>query len=169
MYLFCVMETYTRAATVHEIKQQLQQEPPARVVEICLKLARFKKENKELLTYLLFEANDETAYIGNVQKDITGLFAEINSSNLYFAKKTIRKILRITNKHIRYMANPQAEIELLLFFCTTLNQMKLPLEKNAALKNLYTNQLKKIKQAIGKLHEDLQYDYNRQLKLLEGF
>lgn len=165
--LFCSMESYTKAATVHEIKQQLQQEPPGKIVEICLRLAKFKKENKELLTYLLFEADDAPAYIENVKKEIIALFAEVNSSNLYFAKKTIRKILRITNKHIRYIGSTQSETELLLFFCSTLNQSGLLIERNAALKNLYANQLKKIKQVISKLHEDLQYDYTRQLQTLE--
>lgn len=164
--LFCSMESYTKAATVHEIKQQLQQEAPAKIVEICLRLAKFKKENKELLTYLLFEADDVPTYIGNVKKEITTLFTEVNSSNLYFAKKTIRKILRITNKHIRYIGTNQAETELLLFFCTTLHESRLPIEKNVALKNLYANQLKKVKQAISKLHEDLQYDYSRELEKL---
>lgn len=166
MCLFCGMESYTRAASLQDIKQQLLQIPPAKVTEICLRLAKFKKENKELLTYLLFDADDEAAYIENVKKDVLQLFGEVNTSNLYFAKKTIRKILRITNKHIRYMGKIQAEVELLLFFCSSFRQLKLPIEKNTALKNLYTGQWKKINQAVQKLHEDLQYDYNTQLRLL---
>lgn len=163
MYLFCAMESYTRAATVHEIKQQLLQEPPMKLVEICLRLAKFKKENKELLTYLLFEADDEPAYIENIKKDVKQLFSAVNTTSLYFAKKTIRKILRIVNKHIRYIGNPQAETELLLFFCSVLKESGLQIEQNTALKNLYNGQLKKIGQAINKLHEDLQYDYSRKL------
>lgn len=161
------MELYTKAATVHEIKQQLQQEPPAKVIEVCLRLAKFKKENKELLTYLLFEADDAASYIENVKKEISHLFTDLNP-NLYFAKKTIRKILRITNKHIRYIGTTQGETELLLFFCTELKNTGLPIQKNPALKNVYNNQLKKVKQSIGKLHEDLQYDYTRHLRVLEG-
>lgn len=161
------MESYTKAATVHEIKQQLQQESPAKVIEMCLRLAKFKKENKELLTYLLFEADDAESYIINVKKEISHLFTDLNT-NLYFAKKTIRKILRITNKHIRYMGTTQGETELLLFFCMELKNTGLTLQKNQTLKNLYLNQLKKVKLSIGKLHEDLQYDYSRQLKELEG-
>ena len=48
-----------KAATINELKQELQNIPPAKVTELCLRLARFKKENKELLTYLLFEENLE--------------------------------------------------------------------------------------------------------------
>ena len=47
-----------KAASISEIKTELKGLPPAQLTELCLRLARFKKENKELLTYLLFEAND---------------------------------------------------------------------------------------------------------------
>jgi hypothetical protein len=59
-----------KAASINEIKQELQSLPPSRLNELCLRLARFKKDNKELLTYLLFEAADETAYIESVKKEI---------------------------------------------------------------------------------------------------
>ena len=57
-----------KAATVNEIKQQLKETKPTELIELCLRLARFKKENKELLTYLLFEADDLQTYIANVKK-----------------------------------------------------------------------------------------------------
>ena len=47
-----------KASTVSELKEELKHLPPAQLLELCLRLARFKKENKELLTYLLFEAHD---------------------------------------------------------------------------------------------------------------
>jgi hypothetical protein len=56
-------------------------------VELCLRLGKFKKENKELLTYLLFEAHNEQAYVESVEKELDELFGEINQSHLYFAKK----------------------------------------------------------------------------------
>mgnify|MGYP000294717987 CR=1 FL=1 len=87
-----------RAATTQEIKQELQERKPAELVSISLRLARFKKENKELLTYLLFESHDEESYIRSVQQETEELFATINLSHLYFAKKTLRKIVRIINK-----------------------------------------------------------------------
>ena len=76
-----------KAATVHEIKQELLALKPVAITELCLRLARFKKENKELLTYLLFEAHNETAYVQAVKEEMDELFAEINKSHLYFAKK----------------------------------------------------------------------------------
>ena len=155
-----------KSATVFEIKDELQQLPPAQLVDLCLRLVKFKKENKELLTYLLFEANGLDQYIQLIKTETIDQFGEINTSNLYFAKKTIRKILRNINKYIRYTGSKQAEIELLLFYCKTLKESGIAYQKSTALVNLYDNQLKKIKKAIETLHEDLQYDYNRELDVL---
>jgi hypothetical protein len=157
-----------KTATIHELKQELLTLPPARVQELCLRLAKFKKENKELLTYLLFEAQDETAYIGSVQEEMDELFKEVNKSNVYFAKKTIRKILRIAAKHIRYMGSAQAEVELLLHFCKKLKATGLPLHKSTVLTNLFKGQLKKIHKALDTMHEDLQYDYLKEVKQLDN-
>jgi len=43
-----------KAASSKEIKSALIEQSPTQLTELCLRLARFKKENKELLTYLLF-------------------------------------------------------------------------------------------------------------------
>jgi hypothetical protein len=155
-----------KSATVFEIKDELLQLPPAKLVELCLRLVKFKKENKELLTYLLFESHDLDAYISLVKAETEDEFDGINSSNLYFAKKSLRKILRNISKYIRYTGSKQAEIELLLHYCKTLKESGIPFEKSQALVNLFDQQLKKIRKAIDTLHEDLQYDYNRELEVI---
>ena len=155
-----------KAASVNEIKQQLKEVNPTELIELCLRLARFKKENKELLTYLLFEADDLQAYIANVKKQMDEDFSQINISNLYFAKKTLRKILRLANKYIRYTGSKEAEIEILLYYLTNFKGLKISWHKSTALTNLYNAQLKKIKVAIETMHEDLQYDYQRSVDRL---
>src|SRR5215213_4859847 len=109
-----------KAASVNEIKQDLKKLSASQLTELCLRLARFKKENKELLTYLLFEADDLPAYIGNIKKQIDEDFSEMNTTNIYFAKKTLRKILRISNKYIRYTGSKEAEAEILMHYLTNL-------------------------------------------------
>lgn len=156
-----------RSATIQELKQELTSEKPARLIELCLRLARFKKENKELLTYLLFEAHDEESYIRSVKSEITELFGTINQSHLYFAKKTLRKIVRVINKYSRYSGNKQTDIELRMFFCNELKESDIPFRQNAVISNLYDNQVKKIKTLLATLHEDLQHDYARNLVLLD--
>lgn len=156
-----------KAASVSEIKQQLKELDKKELVEIGLRLARFKKENKELLTYLLFEENDLSHYIKNVKEEIDEGFAQVNTSNVYFAKKTIRKVLRIANKHIRYTGSKTAEVEVLLHYLTNFRGLNLSWRKSTALVNLYAAQIKKIQAAIDTMHEDLQYDYRKELERLQ--
>lgn len=156
-----------KAASVNEIKQQLKEVKQPQLIELCLRLARFKKENKELLTYLLFEADDLELYIKNVKEEMNSEFSEINTRNVYYAKKSLRKILRTANKYIRYTGSKTAEVEILLHYCINFKALKLPLNKSAALKKIYDSQRKKIAAAIETLHEDLQYDYLRDWEGLE--
>lgn len=156
-----------KPASVNDIKQKLKETDKKELIEICQRLARFKKENKELLTFLLFEEDDLPDYIKNVKEEIDEGFSVINVSNVYFAKKTIRKVLRIANKHIRYTGSKTAETEILLHYLTNFKGLKLSWQKSTALVNLYKSQLKKIENAIATMHEDLQYDYQRELDRLK--
>ena len=153
-----------RSATVQEIKQELVTLKPAELTALCLRLARFKKENKELLTYLLFEAHDEAGFVTGIKEEIRELFTTINLSQLYFAKKTLRKIVRVINKYARYSNEKQTELELRLFFCLQLKESGIPISRNAIIRNIYDGQLKKINLLLSALHEDLQYDYKRQVE-----
>jgi hypothetical protein len=137
-------------------------------VELVLRLTKYKLENKELLNYLLFEADDEEAYIKKVEEQVQEMFAEIpRNLNQYLVKKTVRKILRIVNKQIKYSGNKETEARLRLFYCHCMKQF-INMHYNTYLTNLYELQLKKIRQTIEKLHEDLQYDFEQELKELEG-
>jgi hypothetical protein len=155
-----------KTATVHELKDELQHLPPAKVLDLCVRLAKFKKENKELLTYLLFEAHNEPGYTTEVKQQMDEAFTAINTSQVYLAKKTLRKTLRIANKHIKYMGSKQAEVELLIHFCTLMQSSGLPIKKHKVLTNLYQTQLARIEKSLSGLHEDIQYDYKRTVKTL---
>jgi len=155
-----------KAASISEIKIELNNLPAPQLAALCLQLAKYKKDNKELLSYLLFEETDMPAYIESVKKEMDAQFAQINISHLYFAKKSLRKILRITGKHIRYTGSKQAEAELLIYFCRQLKNSGIHFETSTVLTNLYQAQLKKINAAIAGFHEDLQYDYLKEIKKL---
>ncbi len=151
-------------ASLSEIKKELHTLDQETVESLCNRLAKYKKENKELLTYLLFEAHDEQAYIENVKEELRELFKTLPSSNGYLIKKTLRKILRFANKQIKYSGIKQTELELRIFFCTQIKEARIPLHTGTVLFNLYQMQLKKIEAALSKLPEDLQVDYERELK-----
>lgn len=148
-----------KAATIHEIKKELESLEPGQLAALCLRLGKFKKENKELLTYLLFEAHHEQDYVNEVKRDTTEEFHAIPNLNLYYAKKSVRRILRMLNKQIRYSGIPETELTLRIHFCQEMKDSAIELNKSPVLKNLYQQQLKKIQQVLSKLDEDLQYDY----------
>jgi len=147
-----------KAASLSEIKHELEHASQKELRELCLRVIKHKKENKELISYLLFDANNQGGYIENVKSEIDDQFAGINHTNLYFVKKSLRKILKTTNKFIRYTASKQAEVELLLYFCQKIKRSAIKINKSTALTNIYNNQLKKITAVVQTLHEDLQHD-----------
>jgi hypothetical protein len=155
-----------KAATLNELKSELKTRTPKTLLEFCIRIAKFKKDNKELLTYLLYEAEDENSFIKNIKEEIDELFADINKSNIYYIKKSLRKILRTINKYIRYSGRKQTEAELLIYYCGKIKSSGVSIKSSAALSNLYQRQIQRIRKAISTLHEDLQYDYGNELKLL---
>ena len=155
-----------KAATVTQIKRELEHSSTEELIELCLRLAKFKKENKELLTYLLFEAHDESEYIEVVKVEVDAQFEQINTSSYYYIRKSVRKILRSIKKFARYSLKKETEVELLLHFCYKLKTMKPSIYNNTTLTNTFKRQLALIKTIVSSLHEDLQYDYHVKIKEL---
>ena len=153
-----------KAASVSNIKKELKHRSPEELLEICLRLSKFKKENKELLTYLLYEIDNEAAYIESIKAEIDQQFSEINKSSYYFIKKSVRKILRNIKKHSRYSTKKETEVELLIYFCRKLKTSGLALRYGTVLGNLYMRQVERVKKVLHDMHEDLQLDYREQLK-----
>ena len=149
-----------------QIKKELEHLPQPELVQLLLRAAKFKKENKELLFYLLFESNDVDGFVLQCKKEITKQFKEVNKTHVYYAKKSIRKILRWVNKQIKFSNQPVVIIELLMHFIQELKQLNSLLEQSNQLLHVYLNQYKKVKLTIAKLHEDLQYDYTKLLEKL---
>ncbi len=156
-----------KAVSVAEIKKELEHCTPEELTELCLRLAKFKKENKELLTYLLFEAHDETGYIESVKTEVDKLFKQINTSSYYYIRKSVRKILRTIKKFARYSLKKETEVELLLHFCHKLRTLRPSIDQNVTLTNTYNRQVTLVKKIVFTLHEDLQYDYNLKIAELE--
>jgi hypothetical protein len=150
------------ASSVNEIKKELNTLDADTLLALCMRLTKYKKENKELMTYLLFEAHNEQAYIENIKEEISELFKTL-PTNTYHIKKTLRKILRIANKQIKYSGIKQTELEVRIFFCTKMKDAHVPRTQGSVLFNLYQQQLKKIKTLLEQLPEDLQGDYQREI------
>jgi len=157
-----------KAVTVKELKEELTERSPNELRQLCLRLSKFKKENKELLTYLLFEASDEANFVENIKSEVDQRFKEINRKNYYLIKKSVRKILRTIKKYIRYSQNKETEVDLLIYFCSKLKRISPSINKNVMLLNLYNRQIATIRKKITLLHEDLQFDYGLELEKLKS-
>jgi hypothetical protein len=158
-----------KTATVSIIKKELKHLSQEEMIELVLRLSKFKKENKELLTYLLFEESSESSYVESVKQEIDDTFETINISSYFFIKKSVRKILRLVKKYIRYSNNKETEVELMLYFCFKLKAMYPPMKRDIVLHNIYLRQIEASKKSISKLHEDLQYDFERELEKIEDY
>ncbi|WP_154665709.1 hypothetical protein [Saccharicrinis fermentans] len=130
-------------------------------------MTKYKKENKELLNYLLFEADSEDDYIAALKEDISKAFEEINQQTFYYTKKNIRRILKMTTKHIKYSSKKETEIELLIFFCQQMQNCGVSFRDSPVMQNLYKRQVNNIEKALHKLHEDIRIDYEDDIEEIQ--
>ena len=153
-------------ASISVIKKELKNLPPEELQAIIARLAKYKKENKELLSYLLFEALDEQEFVEGVKNEIDEQFLNLNRTSFYLAKKTLRKVLKTTNKYIRFSGSKETEIQLLIHFCKKLKTSGLNYKASRVVFNMYINQIKRINKVLSMMHEDLQYDYKDEVENL---
>ncbi|NQU88221.1 MAG: hypothetical protein HQ541_20935 [Mariniphaga sp.] len=153
-------------ASLSVIKKELKLLPPETLLEHCLRLTKYKKENKELLSYLLFEAGNEQEFVRQAKEEVDQQFENLNRSSLYLAKKTLRKVLRTINKYIKFSTHKTTEIELLIYFCKKLRKSGLAISRSKILRNMYQRQVERINKVLSMLHEDLQYDYQDEVETL---
>jgi hypothetical protein len=153
--------------SLNDIKKELQNTDPDRIHELCLRLARFKKENKELLSYLLFESHNEDAYVDSVRRYMDELFTEIPLGvNSYFIKKSLRKVLRVVNRQIKYSGIKMSELQIRIYFCAKMKEGRIPRADGTVLGNIYNQQKSKVIAIFEKLPEDFQTDFQREVKAL---
>ena len=105
-----------KAASIAELKKELLRLDHGELLEACLRLARFKKDNKELLTYLLFLSSDERGFANLLCEEIDEQFSLTPNAH----KKTLRKVIRWMNKCLRFTKVKDTENEVRLHFCRAL-------------------------------------------------
>jgi hypothetical protein len=153
-----------KAASIEDLKKELQHLPPGKVMELVLRMARFKKENKELLSYLLFESAGPSGYIQSIMVEIEEQMAIApTDQRVSEKKKRLRRILRTINRHTKYIGTKEAHVELLQSFCQRFAEHLDGPHVHPGLVKIYLQQLKKISQLLPALPEDLAHDYERWL------
>lgn len=157
-----------RSASSKQIRDELKQRPREEVMLFMQRLLRFKKENKELMSYLLFYADDEKGFIDDVKYEMTEGFRSVNTSSFFLTKKSVRKVLRMMNKFVRYSGNDGTKIELILHFCTLLGSMDRDFRDSRVLSNLFDRQLNLAEKTLLKLHGDVRADYKADFERLKA-
>lgn len=152
--------------TIHQLEKELKTRAPKEVLEIAIRLAKHKKENKELLSYLLFGGNDEKEYITEVKDKIDVLMTEINRKTTYTTKKGLQKVVRNMTKFIKYSKNKATELEIRIYFCKKIKSARIRLDSSTVINNLFYREIEKIKDLYAKLHDDLQLDYRSDMEEL---
>ncbi|WP_207533953.1 hypothetical protein [Desertivirga arenae] len=148
-----------KAEKISEIKKELNTLNRDQLVDICLRLAKYKKENKELLSFLLYDAEDPVSYVESVKTLLIEEFHSLRKYD-YHSAKQLRKILRLVAKHAKYTASVEAEVILLLWFCHNYLLYADLKTHYKPLHNILIRQVEKLKKLFPKLHEDLQFDYS---------
>ncbi|MBL7910645.1 MAG: hypothetical protein JNJ41_06300 [Bacteroidia bacterium] len=154
-----------KPAGLSDIKKELEFLEPKKLLELCIALAKYKKDNKEYLGFLLFEEHNKTQFVKEVKLEIDEHFEVLKTqANLYYVKKSLRKLLRIITKYTKYVDDKGLSAEMYIYFCAKLKHSGIPYHKSQMLVNLMEQQLKKINTLITTLHPDLQNDYLNDLE-----
>jgi hypothetical protein len=156
-----------KAATITQLKKELETYTHARLIEVLITTAKYKIENKELLSYVVFDADDPYSYVQDIKLEISTAFDEIHNASFYLALKRLRKILRTIQKYAKYMGDKEKEIELLTHFCEQMVQHGFLKHRYKSMVVIFGRVLDKIEKLIPAIHDDLQYDYRNKLEAFE--
>ena len=156
-----------KAESIIKIRKTLESSDRITLQKLCLCLAKFKIENKELLTYLLYESSEEEEYVKKIKCLINKMFCEINTDSYFYIKKSVRKIRKKIGRFSKYSNQPETEIELLIYFCNKMINIKPSIFNNKTLTNILIRTIDSSKKKNFKLHEDLQYEYNIKIQKLK--
>ncbi|MEN9347131.1 MAG: hypothetical protein ACOVOO_11840 [Flavobacteriales bacterium] len=155
-----------KAASVSDVKKELRLKSEDELAELLMRMVKYKKENKELISYLLFDAEDESQYVNDIKLEIDLAFDEMNKSTIYFIKKSLRKVLRTANKHIKFSGQKTTEVAILLYFCKKITELGRSATSNVSVQLIYHRQIQKIEKALAGMHEDLRFDFTNDLNEL---
>lgn len=152
-------------ASIKQLKDTLSTLGREELTGLLLRMVKFKKENKELLTFLLYEAGDLDAYVYEISQEIKDEFENYRLKTAYYKRKGCRRILRILKKYIKYAADKEVEVRLLLAYVSMVAESKTFIT-DRVIQKIAFRQLLLAEKSIVKLHEDLQYEYKLELEEL---
>ncbi len=149
-------------ASVKEIKREMGHLNAAELSEVCIRLAKYKKENKELLHYLLFHADDPGAYAASIREELEDQFQQLGRQG-YQSAKSFRKILTLIGRYSRFTGSKQVEAEFLVWFCKRFLEYADTRSTYKPLTGIFGKQLNRLKGIADALDPDLGHDLGMEI------
>jgi len=153
-------------ANLNTIKKELIECEKKQLIEIITRLCRFKLDNKSLVSFLLFDAENEPEFVKEAKLQIDDLIEESKYFNFYSTKKRYRKIATLITKYVKFTNKTESEIELRLHLVKTFTENKSELKTYLYFKKALSKQLEKVDKLMKKIHEDLQFEYEEEINNL---
>ncbi len=148
-----------------DLKKELSELSKPDLIKLCLRVAKLKRENKELLAYLIFDADDPLFYAQKLKPELVDIFT-LPFQHPYYLTKSIRKSLRIVSKYYRFTSNKQGETELLLYLVEQFHEHWRAEFKYQALAKVIFRCLDKAQSNLKRIDEDYRADFEQPLQKL---
>ena len=141
-----------------DLKKELSELSKPDLIKLCLRVAKLKRENKELLAYLIFDSEDPLFYAQKLKPEIKEVF-EQPFQHAYYLTKSIRKAMRLITKYYRFTSNKQGETELLIYLVEEFYQSWRNEYRYQALGKVIFRCLEKAQSNLKKIDEDFRADF----------
>lgn len=156
-----------KSYSLNDIKKEITHLQQKDLIQLCVNVAKFKKENKDYISFILFESHNKRAYLEDVKNDIKSQIISFEGNYFkYDFKKKLRVLKSFLVRNNKYLNDKALSVEMYIFLCNELRQDGYPYMKHGEFDTFYGQQIKKISNFIATLHEDLRYDFGQQLEEL---
>lgn len=151
---------------ISEIKKDLQELDKQKLIDLVLNLAKLKKENKQAIVSALKSKDSLELYVDSVKEFIQSQFESVNP-NPFFAKKTLRRIVKEIKSKSALMKSAYFEAELWIKYIAEYDQLQFV---GSASRSMVVNTRKaavlRIEKLLTKMHEEQQFDIRKELQMI---
>ncbi len=154
-----------KGAKLNDLKGELKLKTVQELHDIVLRMAKHKIENKELLSYLLFEADDELGYVHYLKECVDEKLLQMEGESLYRCYKMLRKLQRDISKWCKYSGKSTTTLELNLYFVQQMEESGMSHASNGLI-NMCEKQKEKVRKMWDKMDEELKNDYRTEINNL---
>ena len=151
-------------AGLAEIRKELIHQSPDELIELVLRLARFRQDNKALTGYWLFNRQDPNQFLQQVHIALEDGFRTLNFSSGYWVKKGLRKWQRQVNLYGRICGEAWMQADMQSYYVWICLRAQSRLAEPLYLASLVAAAEKKRLSFVKKLDADLQHDLQRQFE-----